>query len=63
VKSEYMDIEMITANGQRIYSREEIHISKVGNRISIGDLSSGMYILRLQTADEEIQLPFVKMRP
>jgi hypothetical protein len=63
VKSEYMDIEMITANGQRVYSREGIHISKVGNRISIGDLSSGMYILRLQTADEEIQLPFVKMRP
>ena len=63
VKGEYMDMEIMNANGQTVYVREGINIHNDGNRISVGDLTSGMYILRLRTADGEFQLPFVKMRP
>jgi len=63
VKGESMDIEIMNSNGQTVYSSEGMSFHKDGNRISIRNLTSGMYILRLRTTDEEIQLPFVKIRP
>jgi len=63
IKSEYMDLDIINVNGQIVERREGVNVHNDGNRISIRELNSGMYILRLRTANEEVQLPFVKMRP
>jgi Fe2+ transport system protein B len=58
-----MDLDIINVNGQIVERREGVNVHNDGNRISIRELNSGMYILRLTTTDEEVQLPFVKMRP
>jgi|GEM_PF-1786008 len=61
--NEYMDMDIINVNGQIVERREGMRIHNDGNRISIRELNSGMYILRLRNTDEEVQIPFVKMRP
>ena len=58
-----IDLEILNTNGQRVHYNEGVNLNKNGNRISIHELISGMYILRLRTADDEVQLPFVKIRP
>jgi hypothetical protein len=58
-----MDVEIINTSGQTVYLKEGVSLHKDGNRLAIHELSSGMFILRLNTADTEIQLPFVKIRP
>ena len=58
-----MDLEIINTSGQSVYRKVGVNLHKDGNRIAIHELPSGMFILRLHTADKEIQLPFVKIRP